>query len=86
MPQIANSIGWWKKMKAKLKHENRIWQSALKNAETGSKQAPSFLPKDKGGKQKKKSVALFENMCEDAKVEVSKRRNKQKQLEKKENT
>ena len=80
----SNKCGWYKSMCAKLKHENRLWEAAMKMAEGGK--ANVTLPTIKNEKQKPAKVQLFERYIEEAKVERKRRLDKEskKQQQKKE--
>ena len=75
MCQPSSKLSWVKKMNAKIAHEERLWQAALKVAEGGKVNIE--LPTIKNEKQKPANVKLFENLLEDAKVERKRRLEKE---------
>lgn len=80
----SNKMGWYRSMCAKMKHEGRMWEAAMKMAEGGKSNIQ--LPTIKNEKQKPAKVQLFERFMEEAKVERKRRQDKdsKKQQQKKE--
>lgn len=81
----SKKLSWVKSMDAKLRHENRLWEAAVKIAE-GGKPNNLVLPTDKGGKQKAENLNKMAQFIEQAKVEKSRRQEREhkKQQQKKE--
>lgn len=64
----SNKCGWYRSMTAKLNHENKLFEEALRLAEN-----PKYQPKVKLS-QKKKAKDKFEVMLSEAKEEINRRR------------
>jgi hypothetical protein len=82
--ETSKKLSWAKSMDAKLNHENRLWEAALKQTEGGKTNIT--LPTVKNEKQKPANVKLFDTYLEEAKVELKRRqeKNNKKQQQKKE--
>lgn len=80
----SKKLPWVRSMDAKIAHENKLWESAVRVAEGGKANVP--LPTDKGGKQKAENITKFAQFIEQAKIDKVKRQDKEakKQQKKKE--
>jgi hypothetical protein len=67
----SNKDKWFKSLCAKFKHQERLKNLATKVAEGGK--IDLQLPEDKGGVDKDKRIGTFANYLEQAKLEKSKR-------------
>lgn len=82
----SKKMGWFRSMSAKIGHENRLWEAAVKQADGGKTNV--MLPQVKNEKSKPKNVQLFETYIEQAKIERKRRLDKEssKKQQKKEET
>ena len=81
----SKKLNWVKSMDAKIAHENRLREAAVRIVD-GNTKITVVLPQDKGGKDKPKNLILLGQLIEQAKIDKVKRaeRDRQKQQQKKE--